>query len=190
MSRQVRKRAFQKLCVYICVGRGLGGALSVDGGWLPLPTRPQRYCDPASLVVSMATSFRFRSLLRLNQNRGFAEPSSRQKCVLHIFFSQRTYKFCHLRGTVLNIKMPRRKLVMTREKHLQAFLVTLYLFLKPFPPLTSEKYRLPRNISLENVWITHRKIQSNLARAHPIYMFLYFVSNNATKLYKTTKKED
>ena len=29
---------------------GLGGALGVDGGWLPLPTRPQRYCDPASLV--------------------------------------------------------------------------------------------------------------------------------------------
>ena len=28
----------------------LGGVLSVDGGWLPLPTRPQRYCDPASLV--------------------------------------------------------------------------------------------------------------------------------------------
>ena len=30
---------------------GLGGALGVDGGWLPLPTRPQRYCDPASLVL-------------------------------------------------------------------------------------------------------------------------------------------
>ena len=30
---------------------GLGGALGVDGGWLPLPTRPQRYCDPASLVI-------------------------------------------------------------------------------------------------------------------------------------------
>ena len=28
----------------------LGGALSVDGGWLPLPTRPQQYCDPVSLV--------------------------------------------------------------------------------------------------------------------------------------------
>ena len=24
--------------------------LGVDGGWLPLPTRPQRYCDPTSLV--------------------------------------------------------------------------------------------------------------------------------------------
>ena len=23
----------------------------VDGGWMPLPTRPQRFCDPASLVV-------------------------------------------------------------------------------------------------------------------------------------------
>ena len=31
------------------LGGGLGGALGVDGGWLPVPTRPQ-YCDPASLV--------------------------------------------------------------------------------------------------------------------------------------------
>ena len=30
-----------------CVG---GGAWGVDGGWMPLPTHPQRYCDPASLV--------------------------------------------------------------------------------------------------------------------------------------------
>ena len=30
---------------------GFGGALGVNGGWLPLPTRPQRYCDPASLVL-------------------------------------------------------------------------------------------------------------------------------------------
>ena len=28
----------------------LGVGLGVDGGWMPLPTRPQRYCDPASLV--------------------------------------------------------------------------------------------------------------------------------------------
>ena len=34
--------------------RELGGALGVDGGWLPLPTRPQQYCDPASLVFTMA----------------------------------------------------------------------------------------------------------------------------------------
>ena len=26
------------------------GAWGMDGGWMPLPTRPQRYCDPASLV--------------------------------------------------------------------------------------------------------------------------------------------
>ena len=35
------------LCVMcICVG-----VWSVDGGWKPLPNRPQRYCEPASLVV-------------------------------------------------------------------------------------------------------------------------------------------
>ena len=25
----------------------------VDGDWMPLPTRPQRYCDPASLVLPL-----------------------------------------------------------------------------------------------------------------------------------------
>ena len=27
------------------------GSRGVDEGWMPLPTRPQRYCDPASLVL-------------------------------------------------------------------------------------------------------------------------------------------
>ena len=26
-------------------------SLGADGGWMPLPTPPQRYCDPASLVL-------------------------------------------------------------------------------------------------------------------------------------------
>ena len=33
------------MCMYLCWGGALGGALSVDGGWPPLPTRPQRYCE-------------------------------------------------------------------------------------------------------------------------------------------------
>ena len=33
--------------MYVCVWEG---GLGVDGGWLPLPTRPQLYCDLASLV--------------------------------------------------------------------------------------------------------------------------------------------
>ena len=36
--------------VCLCVGGMLGGDLGVDGGWMPLPTRPQQYCDPASRV--------------------------------------------------------------------------------------------------------------------------------------------
>ena len=27
------------------------GYLGVDEGWIPLPTRPQQYCDPASLIT-------------------------------------------------------------------------------------------------------------------------------------------
>ena len=37
------------LCMFVCGG---GGGWGVDGGWMPLPTRPPRYCDPASLVDS------------------------------------------------------------------------------------------------------------------------------------------
>ena len=29
----------------------LEGGWGEAGGWMPLPTRPQRYCDPASLVT-------------------------------------------------------------------------------------------------------------------------------------------
>ena len=41
-SRKVGKRSFQKLLLYVSLmGEGLGGALGVDGGRLPLPTHPQ-----------------------------------------------------------------------------------------------------------------------------------------------------
>ena len=36
------------LTSYVCVHLGHCG---VDGGWTPLPTHPQQYCGPASLVV-------------------------------------------------------------------------------------------------------------------------------------------
>ena len=40
--------------MYVSVlGRGLGGALGVDGGVLPLATHTQQYCDPASLVQTV-----------------------------------------------------------------------------------------------------------------------------------------
>ena len=34
------------LVVYVC------GRWGVDGGWTPLPTRSQRYCDPTSLAFN------------------------------------------------------------------------------------------------------------------------------------------
>ena len=46
-------------CVCVSGGRGLGGAMGVEGGWPPLPTRPQRYCDPASLVFSTSSIVSF-----------------------------------------------------------------------------------------------------------------------------------
>ena len=33
----------------------LEGGLGVDGGWLPLPTRPQRYCDTAFSLIRLTT---------------------------------------------------------------------------------------------------------------------------------------
>ena len=40
-----------KLFVYVSLlERGLGGVLGMGGGWPPLPTHPQRYCEPTTLV--------------------------------------------------------------------------------------------------------------------------------------------
>ena len=42
------------------------GSWDVDGGWMPLPTCPQRYCDPASLVSRYITNFvEFRAIIAL-----------------------------------------------------------------------------------------------------------------------------
>ena len=45
-----------------------GGGLGVDGGWMPLPTRPQRYCDPASLV-SIVFQYLFIHFIILDQEK-------------------------------------------------------------------------------------------------------------------------
>ena len=37
----------------------------VDGGWMPLPTRPQRYCDPVSLVLFHIVVSQLSSLMGL-----------------------------------------------------------------------------------------------------------------------------
>ena len=40
----------------------LGVGWGVDGGWMPLPTRPQRYCDPVSLVSLLTYSLAYHAL--------------------------------------------------------------------------------------------------------------------------------
>ena len=52
-SKSGKMSVFLLFFVYVCVHVGYWG---VDGGWTPLPTRPQRYCDPASLVPSALTA--------------------------------------------------------------------------------------------------------------------------------------
>ena len=43
--------------VLSCIVWVLGIGWGVDGGWMPLPTRPPLYCDPASLVRRKITNF-------------------------------------------------------------------------------------------------------------------------------------
>ena len=40
---------FDAFCVCVC----WRGAWGVNGGWTPLPTRPQQYCNPALHVSSL-----------------------------------------------------------------------------------------------------------------------------------------
>ena len=50
-SRKLGKLAFWKLFVYVSLLEGgFDRALGAYGGWLPLPTHLQQYCDPVSLV--------------------------------------------------------------------------------------------------------------------------------------------
>ena len=42
---------FWILFINVCVWSGVWG---VDGGWMSLPTHPQQYCDPVSLVFLLS----------------------------------------------------------------------------------------------------------------------------------------
>ena len=46
------------VCVYVLEG-GWGCGWGEAGGWMPLSTRPQQYCDPASLVIFCKNNFCF-----------------------------------------------------------------------------------------------------------------------------------
>ena len=50
------------------------GAWGVDGGWMPLPTRPQRYCDPASLALT----YHFSQVAYMGLNMGIVD------CVVNV----------------------------------------------------------------------------------------------------------
>ena len=48
---------------------GGGGVWGVDRGWMPLPTRPRRYCNPVLLVVSSYSKYQsFRFICHPNKN--------------------------------------------------------------------------------------------------------------------------
>ena len=55
------------LSVWVCGSRGWGEA----GGWMPLPTRPQRYWDHASLVIKQLAMILFSYHLSFNQSTLF-----------------------------------------------------------------------------------------------------------------------
>ena len=46
-SKSGKMSVLDTFYVCLCMEWGFG----VDGGLMPLPTRPQRYCDPASLII-------------------------------------------------------------------------------------------------------------------------------------------
>ena len=52
LPKKWENQRFKSFFVYVSVLEGgLGGILGEDGAWLPLPTRMQRYCDPASILM-------------------------------------------------------------------------------------------------------------------------------------------
>ena len=69
-NAQVEKWKTSVLDVFLgrCVG---GGAWGVDWGWMPLPTRPQQYCDPASLVLFALENYEMLKATRQRCSRVF-----------------------------------------------------------------------------------------------------------------------
>ena len=51
-SKSGKTSVLNTFCVCLCVE---GEDWGLDKGWMPLPTCPQRYCDPASLVLITLT---------------------------------------------------------------------------------------------------------------------------------------
>ena len=79
--------------VFKRVGGGWGWDWVEAGGWMPLPTRPQRYCDPASLVLFL----RFKSVgPRLSALRTTSFRFSPLKhSIIYLFFTF-CCRFCHV----------------------------------------------------------------------------------------------
>ena len=50
-SKSMKLSVLDAFCVCVCRTYIVGGAWGMEGGWLPLPTHPHQYCDPASLVL-------------------------------------------------------------------------------------------------------------------------------------------
>ena len=59
-SKSGKTSVLEACCGCVCAWEGgWGGELGVDGDWLPLSTRPQRYCDPAKVPVLLTTGAGF-----------------------------------------------------------------------------------------------------------------------------------
>ena len=66
--------------MYVCVWCGVWG---VDGGGMPLPTRPQRYCDPASLVMDKMLRLMNKESVTLKEESESENDGQKEKWFSH-----------------------------------------------------------------------------------------------------------
>ena len=111
--------------LYVCVWSGVWG---VDGGWMPLPTRPQRYCDPASLVLYFLV-FKKSSLNRSGTTLVTTPVKSYIWPKLRKVTNQKSYKRLHFPRPLSHLSHPHSFNDILRNDDYETKVKTFLLFI-------------------------------------------------------------
>ena len=68
----------------------------MDGGWLPLPTRPQQYCDPVSLVGTSGSLSMYGVTIDEEEQKQISSMTNSRMLLLKTLISPCSWKVCRV----------------------------------------------------------------------------------------------